>query len=235
MKKRVIYLSLVGFLCCTSACEEDKIMLYDDANYIQFTRYVTDSMTCSFLAYPDRDELPFPLVVEVVGLPSNQDREYKLAVVAEYTNAPESNYRLPGNLVMPAGKVIDTCYLSINRTPRISTEAVRLTVRLEETPDFKAGQTNKSSAIIYISDVITKPDWWTSSVTSSYLGDYSDEKYRVFIKVTGVAEFDSTNIVELRTYTLMVKNYLSQEKDKGSDYIVREKDGTEMTVRYYGG
>jgi hypothetical protein len=234
MKKRLIYAVLVGLLCSTSACREDKIILYDDANYIQFTKYLVDSMTCSFLAYPDRNELLFPLVVEVIGFPSEQDREYKLSVLKEYTNAPEANYRLPDNFVMKAGKVIDTCYLTMIRTPQISTRAVRLSVRLEETPTFKVGQTNKAGAIIYISDVIAKPDWWTSTVTDSYLGDYSDKKYRLFIQETGVAEFDSTDILQLRIYTLILKNYLLQEKDAGR--TVREDDNnTEMTVAYYGG
>jgi hypothetical protein len=235
MKKRIIYLSLVGLLCSIAACREDKIMLYNDANYIQFTGYAVDSMTCSFLAYPDRNELSFPLSVEVVGLSSNRDREYKLSVIESYTNAPEANYRLPDKFAMPAGKVVDTCYLTIRRTAEISRKALRLSVRLEETTDFKVGQTDKASAIIYISDVISKPDWWTSSVTSSYLGEYSDAKFRVFIQVTGVSEFDSADIVALRTYTLMLKNYLQQQKDKGGAYIVREDDNTEMTVAYYGG
>jgi hypothetical protein len=134
---------------------------------------------------------------------------------------------------MKAGKVIDTCWISTIKTPQIAQQAVRLTVRLEETSAFKVGQTDKSAAIIYISNVLMKPGWWTERVTDSYLGEYSDKKYRLFIEVTGEAEIDSSNIPELRDYTLMLKNYLQKEKDAGR--TVYEENGKEMTVEYFGG
>lgn len=76
--------------------------------------------------------------------------------------------------------------------------------------------------------MIAKPNWWTDNVTSYYLGVYSDKKYRLFIQETGKADIDSDNIEELRYYSIMFKHYLQKKKD--ADEMVREDDGTEMTV-----
>lgn len=70
-------------------------------------------------------------------------------------------------------------------------------------------------------------------MTGSYLGDYSDKKYTLFIQETGVADLDPNNADELRYYTIIFKNYLLREKD--NNRTVREEDGTEMTVNLIGG
>ena len=40
---------------------------FDGDNYLQFVKVVTDSSVCSFLAYPNDNELEFPVEVEVIG------------------------------------------------------------------------------------------------------------------------------------------------------------------------
>jgi len=232
--KKIIYLLLfVGFIAAMNACSKDEIMIYNDADYVQFINYVTDSSTCSFLASPNTNELEYPLVVEAIGSVSSSDREYKLGVVPEYTTAPSANYRLPDRFTMKAGKVIDTCYITMIKTPQISQQAVRLTLRVEETSAFKVGQTNKSAAIIYISNVISQPAWWTTNIINNFLGEYSDKKYKLFIEVTGIVDLDTANVPEMRAYTLMFKNWLQMEKDAGR--TVYEEDGREMSVSFYGG
>ena len=78
MKK--IYLFL-GIILVLGACSKDDIKTYGGDNYLQFVKVVTDSSVCSFLAYPNDNELEFPVEVEVIGLPSEGEREYKISVI----------------------------------------------------------------------------------------------------------------------------------------------------------
>ena len=225
MKK--IYLFL-GIILVLGACSKDDIKTYGGDNYLQFMKVVTDSSVCSFLAYPNDNELEFPVEVEVIGLPSEGEREYKISVDQEKSTATIANYRLPEKFTMKPGKVRDTCQITFIKTAEISTVALRLFLKLKPTADFELGQTECRSAIIYVSNVVAKPNWWTDNVTRSYLGAYSDKKYRLFIQETGKADIDSDNIEELRYYTIIFKHYLQKKKD--ANEMVREDDGTEMTV-----
>lgn len=105
---RKIYLFL-GFMIVLGACSKDDIKTYSSHNYLQFVKLVTDSSVCSFLAYPNDNELEFPVVVEVIGIPSGQEVEYKITVDEENTSATTANYRLPDKFSIKSGKASDTC------------------------------------------------------------------------------------------------------------------------------
>ena len=91
------------------------------------------------------------------------------------------------------------------------------------------GSNGYCGAIVRITNMITKPEWWTSTVTSYFLGTYSDAKYRKFIEVTGVADFDSSNPGLLREYTNTFKRHLIKMKEAGTPVL--EDDGSEMSVK----
>lgn len=203
-------------------------MTYNGEDYIQFSKIVTDSSTCSFLVNPDASELKFPLQVEIVGIPPAMDKKYKLAVVEELTNAPQANYQINESYTFRAGMVVDTCWLTIKNTPEIAVKPVRLVVKLVDSQDFKVGQTEYSASIINISNKAFKPVWWNDLVTNFYLGEYSDKKYRLFISLTGSVDIDIANKTELTEKTLVLKYYLQKEKEAGR--TVYEEDGREMTV-----
>ena len=172
--------------------------------------------------------MEFPVEVEVIGLPSEREQEYKISVDQEKSTATTANYRLPEKFTMKPGKVRDTCRIAFIKTEEISNVALRLYLKLEPTADFMLGQTECRSAIIYVSNVVAKPNWWTDKVTRDYLGKYSDKKYRLFIQETGKADIDSDNVEELRYYSIIFKHYLQKKKD--ANEMVRDDDGTEMTV-----
>ncbi|WP_099289858.1 MULTISPECIES: DUF4843 domain-containing protein [unclassified Butyricimonas] len=228
-----VYLLVIALFLTLLSCQRDDIMVYRDGNYVQFVKNLVDSSTCSFLAFPNDNQLDFPVLVEVIGLPSQQDRAYKIVVAEEFTTANEDSYIFPTSFIMKAGAVIDTCWITFIKTSEISQQARKLTIRLTETGDFMLGQADCLGNIIYTSNVIAKPDWWNSTVTSSYLGDYSDKKYRLFIQETGKAELDPSDANELRYYTIIFKNYLLKEKDNKTPVL--EDDGTEMEVKLIGG
>lgn len=226
MKK--IHILLTGLSILIFSCSEDKIMTYNAEDYIQFSKIVSDSSTCSFLIDPSLSEIKFPVAVELVGMPKEVDRKYKLGILEKLTNAPQANYQLEESYTFRAGHIKDTCWLTIKKTPEIAVKPVRLVVKLVDSEDFKVGQTEYSASIINISNKASKPNWWNDLVTLYYLGEYSDKKYRLFISLTGRIDIDITNKIELRDNTLILKYYLQKEKDAGR--TVFEEDGREMTV-----
>lgn len=231
MKKIYILLSVALFLL--ASCHEDAIMTYKGDNYIQFSKPVTDSLICSFLIYPTLSKIEYPLAVELVGMPQQSDRKYKIEVDETLTNAPKENYEIPTEATFRAGKAIDTCWITLKKTPEISIKPVRLVLKLKESSDFRLGQSEYTKSIINISNVISQPEWWNTTVRRYYLGIYSDKKYRLFIQVTGKVVLDNKNAEELRLYTLLFKYYLIKEKEAGR--TVYENDGTEMKVNLVTG
>jgi hypothetical protein len=233
MRKSRQFITIFCLAAVLASCKKDQIITYHAGNYIQFSKGIDDSSSFSFLALPDSGEAKYPVSVELVGMPENRDRTYKISVRTDVSTATPDNYTLPATFTFGAGKVIDTAWITLRKTPEQAQNPVKLVLQLDSTADFAVGQTDYSIAIIYISNKISKPDWWNSTVEDQYLGTYSDKKYTLLIQVTGVATVDPTNIPLLTTLTLELKNFLLLQKDTG--HTVYEDDGTEMTVAFIGG
>lgn len=241
MKKRYFYIRrrhlllpvVLTMLFIAGACKKSSILTYNAGSYIQFSHIYTDSSLFSFLAIPDKDTASVALPVQLVGNPANRDRVYKMSVVSALSTATDSNYFLPASFTLKAGQVTDTARIIVRKSAVISVHPVKLVLRLDSTSDLNVGQTEYSVSILYISNILSKPDWWNDYVAGYFLGDYSDKKYKLFIQVTGVADLDPDDDAQLRYYTIEFKNYLLKEKDAGR--TVYEDDGSEMTVAMIGG
>lgn len=224
---------MIALLALVQSCSKDEIMRYDSGNYVQFNKSFKDSSMFSFLALPDDDEAKTPLVIELVGKPSDKDRQYKISVANELTTATPGHYSLPSSFTLRANRTTDTAWVTVKKLPDLSVKPVRLVLKIESTDELKFGQIDYCVSILNISNVIARPDWWNQTVEWYYLGEYSDKKYSLFIQVTGLSEINSSNIDIVRYYTMKLKNYLLQEKDAGR--TVYEDNGTEMTVEMIGG
>ncbi len=225
---RKLYLLFIVLVWGVTACQRDDIKVYNSADYIQFEKNVVDSSLCTFLIAPNLGELRFPVAVDVVGLSAKQDREYKVEVMDELTNASAGNYDLPERFVIKAGCVKDTMWITFKNSPELKVAPQRLAIRLVESEDFELGQIEHRGNIIIVSDVVTKPAWWGAIMEYYFLGTYSDKKYRLFIQETGILDLDPNDLNECRYYTLIFKNYLKQKKDE--DTPVLEDDESEMYV-----
>lgn len=225
---RKLYLLFIVLVWGVTACQRDDIKVYNSADYIQFEKSVVDSSLCTFLVSPNLSELRFPVAVDVVGLSTQQDREYKVEVMDELTNASAVNYDLPERFVMKAGCVKDTMWITFKNSQELKVAPQRLAIRLVESEDFELGQIEHRGNIIIVSDVVTKPVWWGEIMEYYFLGTYSDKKYRLFIQETGILDLDPNDLNECRYYTLIFKNYLKQKKDEGTPVL--EDDESEMYV-----
>ena len=224
---------MITALALMQSCKKDEIMLYDSGDHVQFNKSYTDSSMFSFLALPNEDEAQAPLVIELVGKPSDKDRQYKISVVKDQSTATPQHYSLPATFTLKANRTQDTAWITVKKQPDISVKPVRLVLMIESTDELKYGQIDYCVSILNISNVIARPDWWNQNVEWYYLGEYSDKKFKLFIQVTGLSEINSANIDEVRYYTMKLKSYLLQEKDAGR--TVYEENGQEMTVEMIGG
>lgn len=224
---------MLALLALMQSCRKDAIMRYDSGDYIQFNKSFKDSSMFSFLALPNDNEAKTPLVIELVGKPSDKDRQYKISVANELSTATPAHYSLPSSFTLRANRTTDTAWITVKKLPDLSVKPVRLVLKIESTDELKYGQIDYCVSILNISNVIARPDWWNQTVEWYYLGEYSNKKYSLFIQVTGLSEINSADLDVVRYYTMKLKNYLLQEKDAGR--TVYEDNGVEMTVEMIGG
>ncbi|MDR0544573.1 MAG: DUF4843 domain-containing protein [Odoribacteraceae bacterium] len=229
-----IYYLLLPLLWCT-ACQEAEIPLYSGGNNIQFVKNLAkDSTIIAFLLAPGQVEIDSMLIVKTTGLGYPAETAYKIAVDQQLSTAVEgTHFRLPSATTFKPNAMRDTTYVKFYRTADLKVNAVRLVLRVQENDAFNLGQIQYRYKVFVIHDKVAQPDWWTSAVSTSYLGPYSDKKYEKFIEVTGVADLSSATSSEMRVYALQLKYWLEAYKaDNGEPYY--ETNGDEMIVPVNG-
>jgi hypothetical protein len=104
---------------------------------------------------------------------------------------------------------------------------MRLTLRVESNENFKEGETKYLMTDILFHNFLVQPTWWTSTVTTRYMGTYSELKYKYFLQVTKV-DLTVANISVIRHYALVFKTWLAEQAAAGN--TITEANGTPMTV-----
>lgn len=231
MKNIKIYLLLL-IVAGIISCERVSIPVYNSNDYINLNVNNDDEFIYSFSLHPGQLEAEIPMVVELIGNASSKDRIINYSIVTEETTALPENYALPNNLVFKANKFVDTVYLKIKNTEALKSEVKTLTIKLEDSKDFEVKIPTNSIFRIKMHDKLAKPNWWNYTVVKEYLGDYSDEKFILFIQVTGISDFTNLDDAHRRSYALKFKYYLQKKKDEGNPVL--ESDGDEMEVTVIG-
>lgn len=232
MKNINIYILLLLIVAGLTSCEKERIPVYDSSDFINLEVENEDEFIHSFSLHPGQTETEIPMVVELIGNVSNIDRIINYSIVDEETTASTENFDLPENFVFKANKFVDTVYLKIKNTEILKTEEKTLAIKLEDSKDFSVKIPTNSIFRIKMHDKLARPNWWNSTVESEYLGDYSDEKFILFMQVTGVSDFTSMDEAHRRSYSLKFKYYLKKRKDEGNPAL--ESDFSEMEVTVIG-
>jgi hypothetical protein len=234
MKKIILILVSVCSIWLFS-CQEDKIDLYSGDHYIRFIKNLTtDSSTVAFLFAPGATELDSLLIVETAGLPFSEYKDYKIVIDRSFSTAVEGkHFNLPAKTSFKPGTMRDTLAIKFYRTEDMKNETFRLVLRLEPNETFKAGQIQYQYKVFLVHDKISQPSWWTTAVSTSYLGAYSDLKFQYFIDVTGIADLTGATPSELRVNALKLKYWLEEQKLLNGSPVL-EANGNEMTVPING-
>lgn len=212
-------------------CDERDIPTYGGVRYIEFENETIDSTIFTFVYYPNNEYYDFPIAVKIAGLSADRDLNYSIRVDEELSTAEAKHYIMPGETIIRKGVYRDTCYVRLNKTEDLTDSKVKLVLRLEETQDLGIGKLENAVAIIQFSNMVDRPAWWDTNITTYYLGEYSDEKFTLFIKVTGADDLSDASNSEKRALALKFKQYLI---DHAGEPETMEKDGQPMTVTVPG-
>jgi hypothetical protein len=211
----IFFISLILIAGCTT----DEIDKYNNANYIYFEHLSKNVLEYSFSFHPGKDQDTIPVVVKLIGDISDNNRSIALSVDPSNTTAQSSDYSLPENIVLTAGKVIDTISLILYKTERLKENKFSIRLEIKDNEELKCGPLANSYIDILFSDMLSKPVWWDSSIESNFLGTYSDTKYRLFIEATGISDMAGLSESEKRAYALIFRDFLERGREQGIEYI----------------
>ncbi|WP_257667320.1 DUF4843 domain-containing protein [Parapedobacter tibetensis] len=220
--KHVFTLGLA--LLCLARCTKDEIDLYGNTDYLCFADSTpdvigsTDIIEYSFAFNPGAVHDTIPVFVKLVGNQSPVNRPIALTVDAENTTALEGDFELPHPLVFRAGLAVDTLALVLHHSEGLQQEKRTLRLTIHENEHFKLGPLTNRYIDIHFSDMIARPAWWNNTVTTNFLGAYSDTKYRLFIEATGIADMGDLSENEQRAYAVIFRDFLARGREQGEIY-----------------
>lgn len=247
----IVFLSFLGF----TACNQEEIETYSSTDNIYFspsvfiTTYVGTTPTpidstgfgFGFEAVSVKEKV-YKLLIRVQGKVSNVDRKVKLTVDPLSTAVEGTNFTLPENMVMHAGKEVDTIAIKIKRTPDLKNKALTLVVNLEDNEFFTTKMKTRVTNIltqetlsfvqfkISFDDKIVKPLTWVPT----YVGIFTPKKFLLMCDILQLNPviflqgYDQPGVssAEYRYYGNFMRRYLADQKVAGN--TIYEDDGTEM-------
>lgn len=215
----------VATILCYSlmSCTKDAVDEYGEINYVYLAN---DSASInevvpieySFAFHPGADRDTVPVLVKLIGKLSDQDRVVTLTVDASETTAQAGDYELPAPMVLRAGRAVDTIALVLHNSDRLKTEKFRIRLMLNENEHFRLGPPDNRYIDITFSDMIARPGWWDNVVETNFLARYSDNKYRLFIEATGIADMTGLSETEQRAYAIIFRDFLARGRENGEVY-----------------
>lgn len=218
-------------LCVTAAlalpgCKQDINFPYEGKDRIQFRHYTTDynkvrhysdSLVFSFGLKPDSILIDTAkIVMEYLGKGSDKERTYKVAIIADSTNAVAGTHYEAIDEVQKfrPNQLTDTLRIVVYRK-NLSTsfrhpETIRLDLRLEPTEDFDLGLEGGITKKVLLNNYLSEPDWWNNNTG---LGFYHPKKWKILISFNSLyanqheCPFDINN--EGGTYASGLRSYLN--------------------------
>lgn len=208
------------------SCQKREISVYESGRYVQFTKVNTDTTNFSFFFYGGRNEVTYAIPVKLIGTMPSSNISYRIEVDEKISTAPSSIYSFDNNQSFRMGIAQDTVYITFKNQSDLLTNTYMLALKIVENNEVKPGQTNYSTRVFKINDIVVQPSWWTGDMITRHLGVYSEKKFRVFMQATGEGDLSIFTPAEQRIHMLKFKYYLIEQKDKGTPVLM--EDGRDM-------
>lgn len=231
MKKYICILSF--FIVFLTACDERGFITYHGGRFISFmTDYKQDSVISSFFFNPSLTEIDVPIVLQLAGLPLEEDEKFSISVVEEETTADPTNYSIQPEYTFRAGLATDTITVKLLKSDLLNEGRVRLVLQVDGSDILQPGQSNLRKAKLIFSNLADKPDWWKDEIETVYLGEYSAEKYQAFIKAVGqenadLSEKESTEVWDLAR---KFKYWLREKEEAGTPVLDADRKPIKVPV-----
>lgn len=215
---KLLYIITVA-ACLFAACSKDKLEEYGQTNYIYLANDSATVIEYSFAFHPGEEKDTVPVAIKLVGRLSGQDRPVALLVDASHTTALNTDFQLPNPILLRGGRATDTINLILHKSARLQQQKFKLRLMLSENDIFHLGPVTNRFIDIVFSDMIARPAWWNNVVTTNFLGQYSDTKYRLFIEATGIADMAGLSENEQRAYAIIFRDFLARGREQGETYV----------------
>lgn len=248
--KKIFFLSLLLlFAISFTSCTNEDVKTYQATDNIYFSPAVfptvlngplVDKSALSFAYDPlSVTTRVFKIPFRVQGNSSKEDRIVSVVADVSSTAVAGVHYELPSQVVMHAGKVVDTLAVTLFRIPDMKTTTFTLKLNLQDNEFFKTQMKSKETpALSYVSytlsfdDILTAPKGWYAP----YLGTFSVKKFYLMTGLLGLdpAIFNNAlgspglSLGEMTYYKNFMKRYLADQKAAGN--TVYEADGTTEMV-----
>lgn len=245
--KRLLYIIIILAL---ASCKRDPLITYntDDNVYFKYTistNYYVDSTNFSF-AYRDAgvQDTILSVPVAVTGAPAASDRPYKVIVDPASSAVAGTHYQLP-EMVIHAGKVVDTLRLRLKRAADLASGTKKLILHLQPNEFFRTELRYKIvnnvardtadlvTFSITMSDILDKGPFW-DDYYAAYFGTFSLKKVKFINDLLGMPlDFwsvspDNQRRAAATYYASTTSRYLSDQAAQGN--IIYDEDGTPMTM-----
>lgn len=243
MKNIGIYIILLLLL---AACEKD-LDTFSGAHCVDFVMESDrDSIVYSFAFYPGVEQGIIKIPVEIMGPVSRSERTYKYMIDPRSTARVGVDYEaLPLEGKIAPGRTTDTICIRVTKNEDMADRSFTLFLNLLTSGDFEVGMPERALSKIYISDMLTQPQWWDDWYSDNVLGVYSDKKYRYFIEQTGISDLEDMELYKMRTTVLKFKYHIeeirlkaNQETDpvKKAEMLeeITDEDGNIMNIPLKG-
>lgn len=239
-------------LSLTSCSEEGLLTNSNDTAYIIFDKdFTKDTTTVSFKMYNESEKPRIPISVKVFGQVQKEDLHFHVTVDESRTTLAPKLYKLPEDCVIKTGQEEDSIYVELDKSAEMQTQTFLLALQVVEEGKVKQGTKEYSRAIISVTDRLFKPDWWSvndagtednpgNSVDWYYLGDYSEDKYQLFLNELKKDDviFDGKNKQILRKYAIKLKNTVkninAERAAQGLGPLCDSKTGVEIEIPVAG-
>ena len=242
--KRIIYLLTPLLLCGVFSCQEAEYMLFNEVARVQMNESKEIMMDFFYMDESIQKDTVY-LSVHTIGDPESRDRKISLEQITEYDieykydnkgNLVDSvvtekpNKAIPGVhyvpmddpemenlLVVKADSVTLEVPVILLRDTSLQREEYRLCLQLVATEDFLLGESEHLSGVIVITDKLSKPSFWDSSVDQYYFGTYSTRKHEFMYEVAGEKINDEWYNRLLQDYSERMY-YVNKFKDVLAEY-----------------
>ena len=223
--KKIFYILTASFCLGMMGCQEDEALLFQDVARVQFTSGVEDYPYSFVWLDRSQESAIVKLPILVTGGPADVERTVKVTQVEEFdvtyeydnkgyvidsTIIPKPNAAVAGVHYVPfndseaqallkvnAGVVKDSLAIILKRDASLTTEKVRLRLRLEASDDLELGESKYLERTIVFSDMLEQPSaWYNYSNAYYYLGNYSVPKHELMIRVLKLLQNSDSRVDE---------------------------------------
>lgn len=231
MKK---YLYFIVCLMTLSSCTKNEPIEYINDPAINFPEKEVNFSF--FYSKESSDRVNAEITIHAMGYPSDKDRPFTL----QQTNLNGVDAAIPGvhylafdskemkeRMVMPAGKSDMKLPITLIKDPSLDLKIVKLTVKVAENENFKAGVIEMDSTNVFISSLALKPTNWSSWV-DAFGPDWGSVKMRFIIDHTGITDFENvpTDYAYLLYLNSKLKQALYDYNEAHPNQHLAEADGT---------